>query len=486
MVPFTFALADGVELRDNNGKYSLVSSKPIRFIFLGKNLYQVVKAVISGTILEQLLKNESLEKRKQMVNDIFTLVTKGYLKLKVNIDYKIKNSEAPFISIIIPVKNRPDDIKDCLSSLMELDYFREKMEIIVVDDGSNDETAKRAKEFGVTVISNDKSKGPAFSRNEGAKIAQGEILAFVDSDCIASANWLQEIIPFFSLDGLAAIGGFVESYFRTTLVDRYEEAFSSLNMGSRIIFEADTNSNFYVPSCNFFIKKDVFREVGGFKPGMHLGEDVDLTWRIRDNGYALMYLPFGSVQHKHRNILRKMLKRRFEYGTSESDLYLNHPKKEKKFPVPLFAGLSGISILLSILLAFPWILLLNVFFFLGDFIKKREIIKQLGRNMPCLLVALASLRSFGSFYYYLSFHLIRYYLLLMILGGFFIPNIYLLLICVLLIASSVDYNLKKPRMNYPFFLLIYILEHGFYQGGVIAGCFKYRFFRCYIPRFIIK
>jgi len=486
MSPFTIELAKGVELQEKEGRFSLVSQTPIRFMFLNKSLYEIVQAVISGLSLEEMGENKSPEKRTQMVNAVFTLITKGYLNLKLNPEYKIEKSGAPFVSVIIPVRNRPEDMKDCLTSLLNLNYPKEKLEIIVVDDGSTDETVNVVKLFGVRVVLNEESKGPAFSRNLGEKSAQGEILAFLDSDCTVHPDWLQEIIPFLKLTGIGAVGGFVASFFRESLIDRYEEAFSSLNLGRRIIFDADSSSNFYVPSCNLFVKRDVFREIGGFKPGMHLGEDVDLSWRIRGKGYALLYLPFGEVEHKHRNILGKMLKRRFEYGTSEADLYLNHPEKNKLFPVPLYAGLSAASVALGILLAIPYLIMLNIFFILGDFRKKKNAIKGLKMDMPFSRILFSSFRSIGSFYYYFSFHLIRYYLSLMMLAGFIFPSIWFICTGALLVSSLVDFGLKKPRMNYLTFLVIYLLEHGVYQWGVIAGCWKQRFFKCYIPKLSVK
>lgn len=486
MSPFTFYLAKGVKLQQQAGKFYLVSETPIRFLLLNKNLYQVVNAVTSGTSLEEVWESSSWEKKRQITNAIFTLVTKGYLTLKLNADFQMKKDETPFVSVIIPVRNRPEDMADCLKSLLNLAYPKDKLEIIVVDDGSTDDTVTVVKSFGVTVVSNEESKGQAFSRNMGEANANGEILAFLDSDCTVHPDWLKEITQFFSLPGLGGVGGFVASYFRESLIDRYEEAFSSLNMGQHIIFDSNSVSNFYLPSCNFFVRREVFQEIGGFKPGMHLGEDVDLSWRIREKGHALLYLPFGVVSHKHRNILGKMLKRRFEYGTSESDLYLHHPEKKKLFPVPLYAGLSAASVLLGVLLKAPLLLMLTIFFLLGDFIKKNKRITSLKIVFPLPKILFSSLRSIGSFYYYLSFHLIRYYLIFMTVLGFVFPPLWVVGISALFISSIVDYCLKKPRMGYLPFLVIYICEHGAYQWGVIIGCIKHRFFKCYFPKLSLK
>ncbi|MEL7563610.1 MAG: mycofactocin biosynthesis glycosyltransferase MftF [Dehalobacterium sp.] len=486
MSPLTFQLAEGVKFKEEKGRFYLLSETPIRFLLLNKNLYEVVKAVTSGTSIEKVWENKSDEKKKQIVTTIFNLVTKGYLTLKLHSAFKMPEDKVPFVSVIIPVRNRPEDVRDCLTSLLNLNYPKDNFEIIVVDDGSSDDTVNVVKSYHVKLICNAESKGPAFCRNIGETIANGEILAFLDSDCTVHPDWLKEIIPFFCLPGLGAVGGFVASFFSKSLIDRYEEACSSLNMGKRIIYDSNSASNFYVPSCNLFVRRNVFQVTGGFKQGMHLGEDVDLSWRIRNTGNALIYLPFGLVNHKHRNILKKMLKRRFEYGTSEADLYLHHQEKKKIFPVPLFAGLSAASVILAILLKIPLLFLMTIFFVIGDIHKKIKVTAGIKMFIPFSKIIVSSLRSIGSFYYYLSFHLIRYYLIFMVLWGFVFPPFWLICISALFIASVVDYCLKKPKMSYLPFLVFYILEHGFYQWGVIFGCVKQRYFKCYFPKLAVK
>ncbi len=116
--------------------------------------------------------------------------------------------------MIIPVRNRPREIEDCLFSLGKLDYPESKIEIIVVDDASTDHTPQVASEFPVRLISLRDNRQAPYCRNLAAKNAIGEILAFIDSDCLADPFWLKELISAFKDARVAAVGGRVASWFQ--------------------------------------------------------------------------------------------------------------------------------------------------------------------------------------------------------------------------------------------------------------------------------
>ena len=295
---------------------------------------------------------------------------------------------------------------------------------------------------------------------------------------------MKDIIPFFVINGIGAIGGFVDSFYNQSFLDRYEMACSPLNMGKRIIFDYQKKSNFYVPSCNLFVKRDIFGEVGGFKKGMHVGEDVDFCWRMRQAGYSLLYLPLGAVHHKHRNNLWKMLTRRLEYGTSEAALYSQHPEIRKNFSFPLNSGLSFIFFVTGILmqnyLFFCAIFLFGVF----DYLRKKKVTSKIFNHKRRLTLILSIVRGMFAFYYYASFFLIRYYLIPLIILGTLVPSIFVLSIIFIFIAATVDYIIKKPSLFFPIFVCFYVLEHLAYQIGVILGCIKNRYFSCYLPRLV--
>src|SRR6185369_11004139 len=212
---------------------------------------------------------------------------------------------------------------------------QQKIQIIVVDDGSSDDSPLVAQEYGALLIpSGGRGRGPAAARNVGASRASGEILAFIDSDCSASTNWLDDLIPAFNDPTMAAVGGQVDGMCTASAVDRYEAVMSSLSIGSRERIGNSGNDTFYLPSCNLLVRRCTFTNAGGFKDEMHVGEDVDLTWRLRDQGWSIAYLPQGNVLHEHRSSIRSFMSRRFDYGTSEGMLQRLHPRRHKRMVIP--------------------------------------------------------------------------------------------------------------------------------------------------------
>src|SRR6187549_1214219 len=102
----------------------------------------------------------------------------------------------PFVSIIIPAKNEERLLRGCIRSLHQLDYPKDKIEIIIVDGLSTDNTARVAIEMGAKVISNVKQTVSP-GRNIGFENAKGDLIAFTDADCIVDKNWLASSVKYF-------------------------------------------------------------------------------------------------------------------------------------------------------------------------------------------------------------------------------------------------------------------------------------------------
>jgi mycofactocin system glycosyltransferase len=406
-------------------------------------------------------------------------VSKGYLKL----ERIAAIAEYPRVSVIIPVRDQPEDLLECLQSIDNTNYPKDRLEIIVVDDGSQKDISQIVTMENVRVIRHSEAKGPAACRNIGAENAKGNIFAFLDADCMAGENWLKETIPFFQGVKVGTVGGYVDGYYKDSFLDRYEKVFSSLNMGRRLILEARTESSFYVPTANMLVSREAFMATGGFKEGMHVGEDVDFCWRLRNLGYTLLYVPFGSVAHKHRSHLGRMLRRRSEYGTSEAELYRTHRDKKKTFLISLYSGLSLLALTLSILLMNPYPLCLILLLFGIDLWRKSVTVKRFKMVLPFPQIVYATFRSNFSFFYFAFFHLMRYYLIIFVGLGFLWHPLWLFGGLALVYTSIVDYYVKKPSLFYPVFLFFYLLEHLAYQVGVFWGCLKLKYFGSYLLAF---
>jgi mycofactocin system glycosyltransferase len=474
MEGFRFSLAENVSLRADGDGFFLISKTPIKILRLNESLYNIVEQINQGEPIGLPVAQSQATTRV-----LLKLAARGYLKLEGTPPLK----DFPFVSVIIPVRDRPDNLLECLKALENVRYPKDKLEIIVVDDGSKEEVTKIDSKGSISIIRNGESKGAAACRNIGAEAAKGEILAFLDADCIVGEGWLEELAPFIKYAGAGAVGGYIDGHGDKTQLERYEKVFSPLNMGKQLIIEGKGESGFYVPTASLLVSREVFQEAGGFKEGMEVGEDVDFCWRLRERGYTLVYTPSGSVAHKHRNQLGRMLKRRFEYGTSEARLYRTHREKKKGFPISIMASLSFIALTLAVLLANPYPLCaLPLIFVIDIWLKSLTTGKyKVGLNYEQL--AAAALRNQVSFFYYAFFHLMRYYLILIIGLGVAWWPFWVWGGAAIIYTSITDYIVKKPKLFYPVFLYFYLLEHLAYQVGVFRGCVKYGYFGSYLLSF---
>jgi mycofactocin system glycosyltransferase len=414
-----------------------------------------------------------------------SLIRKGYIDQE---GYPLlAEDDYPMVSVIIPVRNRPDEIADGLLSLTSLDYPAEKLEIIVVDDASTDTTPEAIARFSdVRLIRMQQHRQASFCRNRAAEIARGDILAFIDSDCLADPTWLRELVPAFRDDTLGALGGRVDGAFEENGLDRYEKVKSALKMGSWFKRSKDAERFFYVPACNFLVRKDVFIKLSGFREKLHVGEDVDFCWRLQDAGYSLEFRPMGKVSHKHRNRLAAFCVRRFDYGTSEPVLQELHAGRVKTLFLPWTESLFWLTVILSMLLKIPLLLLAGAGLLLADGFQKYGTLKK--RQIPVTRgqVFRSVIRSHLSFVYHCCSFISRYYLVVSPLVLLLSPLTAVMMMGMHLTAGIVDYTLKRPQLNPISYLFFFTLEQVSYQSGVWWECIRRINFKPVLPRIVHK
>jgi mycofactocin system glycosyltransferase len=334
--------------------------------------------------------------------------------------------------------------------------------------------------FDARLIVQPYNRGQSAARNTGARVARGEIIAFLDSDCIAGPRWLSDLVPYFQDSRVALVGGFVDAFYREKRMDRYEQACSALNMGSQQAMGRGENSVFYVPTCNMLIRKDIYLQAGGLDDALRVGEDVDLCWRLMAAGHHLLYIPRGAVAHKHRNRLLSGLLRRFDYGTSEAVLYSRFPRVKKQFPwqpVGLAMILIGAAALAA--QAWLWLVLLAVLPAIETGCKWYQLVRKFGIRLPIAEISRATLKSHFQLTCYLSFYMVRYHLPLLVALACAIPTGIGLWLPVIIIPGLMTYLQKRPRLSFPVFLFFYLAEHAFYQCGAFWGCLNQKSFRLY-------
>ena len=478
--PLAYRLPKTVSWQERNGSLQLVLAFPLKTIMLHRSWRAVFERLSSDNFvpldkLAPLIHGAHPDEVELFLNDLFR---KGFLEQEGFSTL----SDYPFVSIIIPVRNRPAQIEACLHSLSQLIYPSEKLEIIVVDDASTDNTPQTASTFPVHLISLKKNKQASYCRNLAARKAGGDILAFIDSDCLADPLWLQELMPAFKDPSLCAVGGMVDSYFVESALDRYEQVKSPLIVGLRSRRSSESEKFFYVPSCNLLARRNLFLKLGGFREDLFVGEDVDFCWRLQDAGHYVEFRPAGTVYHKHRNGLRPFCRRRFDYGTSEPLLLQLHSERSKQMVFPPGASLFwGMAVLAIIFESVPLFLLCGITV-LMDALRKFTRVTHRGIPIKFTSLFLAVVRTYFAFFYHCCAFVSRYYLIWSIFVIPLSPLAFTIIMGMHLFAGSMEYFIKKPRLNLFSFLFYFSLEQLSYQLGVWWRCLKNLSFNAVNPR----
>ena len=234
-------------------------------------------------------------------------------------------------SIIVPVYNRPDEVDELLQSLctqQEKDF-----EVIIVEDGSQtpceDVCRKYADRLDLKYFMKPNS-GPGQSRNYGAERAQGQWLIVLDSDVVLPDGYLVAVDERLRLSSLtseiAAWGGPDAAHPDFTPVQKaISYAMTSFfTTGGIRGGKGKKMDKFYPRSYNMGIRRDVYRELGGFSK-MRFGEDIDFSYRIVEAGYQTALLPEAWVWHKRRTDLKKFFRQVYNSGIARINLEKRHP-----------------------------------------------------------------------------------------------------------------------------------------------------------------
>ncbi len=229
------------------------------------------------------------------------------------------------VSIIVPMYNAKEHIRECVLALINQDY-KEKFEIIIIDDGSYDNCINELSDIKDLKIIRCKNQGPANARNLGAKHASYNILAFTDSDCIAPRDWLTNLADF--SDDIIAVSG---SYNIKNTNSRLALVIH-LDIRYRHLFCMNEFVNFF-GSYNFAIKKESFLAINGLDTSYKKAsaEDNDFSYRLM-NHYPNKKIKFKKetvVYHYHPENILKYLKTQYMHGYWRVRLYSRHPKNIK-------------------------------------------------------------------------------------------------------------------------------------------------------------
>jgi len=238
----------------------------------------------------------------------------------------------PGVSICIATLNGKDYLKGCLTSIKEMDYPQEKIEVIVVDNGSDDGSVEfLAKEFpDVVTIRNNKNKGFAAANNQAAEAAKNPYIAFLNNDTKVDKNWLAELArPLLGSWDVAASGSKVLSSdgkaidFAGAMINFEGKGFQ-VDYGVPI-GQDKHNNPVHLPFVNggaMMIRAEVFRYSGGFDDDFFAYyEDVDLGWRLWVLGYKVVFSPSSIVYHTHHGTSNAFTEDRLRFLKERNSLY---------------------------------------------------------------------------------------------------------------------------------------------------------------------
>ncbi|SDT63781.1 mycofactocin biosynthesis glycosyltransferase MftF [Jiangella sp. DSM 45060] len=232
----------------------------------------------------------------------------------------------PRVSVVVPVRDRPRQLDRLLTALTALSAREPVHEVIVVDDASADAAAHAAvaASGGARLVRLDERRRAPGARNAGAAVATGDVLAFVDSDCVPSAGWLTALLPHFADPEVAAVAPRVVALEtgRRGWLDRYEQHRAPYDRGALPGLVAPGARVPFVPTATVLVRAAHFP---GFDTTLHGGEDVDLVWRLTAAGRSVRYEPAATVAHEHLTAPRAFLSRRAYYGRTAAPLARRHP-----------------------------------------------------------------------------------------------------------------------------------------------------------------
>jgi mycofactocin system glycosyltransferase len=227
------------------------------------------------------------------------------------------------VTVIVPVRDRPTMLDRCLAAVGD------RYPVVVVDDGSIDTAAvsRVASRRRATLVVRSINGGPAAARNAGLSAVTTELVAFLDSDCVAPADWIERLAPHFADPLVAVVAPRVVP--AAPRDGGYLAACGNLDLGDRAARVQPGGRVSYVPTAALLMRRSALTAVACrgdvFDPCLRYGEDVDLIWRLDAAGWRVRYDPSVQVRHQEPRRWTDRLGRRFRYGTSAAPLARRHP-----------------------------------------------------------------------------------------------------------------------------------------------------------------
>ncbi|WP_313190639.1 glycosyltransferase [Sphingobacterium sp.] len=254
-----------------------------------------------------------------------------------------------FFSIIVPLYNRPVEIKEMLSSLLDQTY--KEFEVIIVEDGSKNKAEHIVDKFKNRLDIQyffKENEGQGFARNYGFERAKGDFFIVFDSDIIVPEDYLIKVIEGIEKDKLDAFGGPDAAHSSFTAIQKaISYSMTSPFTTGGIRGNKKHVGQFHPRSFNLGISRAVWEKTGGFKLSRR-SEDIEFSIRMINAGFKVGLIPDAFVYHKRRTSFAQFYKQTYNFGKGRIDIYCLYPKELKPVHALPAVFVLGLAFLLMI------------------------------------------------------------------------------------------------------------------------------------------
>lgn len=304
-------------------------------------------------------------------------------------------------SVVVPVRNGEKVLPRCLKALADQSLSRDRYEILVVDDGSTDQTGQVVRDFGVRLISQP-PRGPSVARNRGVEEAQAPLVLFTDADCAPARDWIERMLDPFQDPAVAGVKGTYTSGQKSLtarFVQREYESKYERMAAFPVIDFIDTYSAGF--------RRDAFLSAGGYDSAYETAsvEDQEFSFRLHERGARMLFQPEAKVDHFHVDRWMGYLRKKFKIGYYKALLLIQHPgriKGDSHTPRSLqlqILLLYGMAVLLAGSVCFPLLLKGAVLLLAAFLVSTGPMLAGLIRKKDYAVLAVApfliALRSLG-------------------------------------------------------------------------------------------
>jgi cellulose synthase/poly-beta-1,6-N-acetylglucosamine synthase-like glycosyltransferase len=257
---------------------------------------------------------------------IFMLLILKYRKTLFESMVPIKKADLPSVTIIVPAYNEEKTIKDTILSLKEIDYPKNKLEIIIINDGSKDRTAERTnylkKELDFTFIDNKKNRGKAHCLNLGINKANGEYVVCMDADTRVKHDVITKSLEHFDSEEVAAVTVGIDVKPKN-LLQKITQIEYAIGLSLSLAILSRLNTIHVTPGPFTIFRKSLLKKIGGFDE-TNMTEDMEIAYRMQKVGYKIKCCLSTKVYTEVPRDIKALYRQRKRWYTGALQTVVKH------------------------------------------------------------------------------------------------------------------------------------------------------------------